>query len=82
MPWLDIIWDHLPNGNVEHIAGHGITPEEVREVMENDGCEHGVSESSAEPLVMGYTKAGRFLVVVYEQVDDITVKPITAYELE
>jgi uncharacterized DUF497 family protein len=82
MPWLDLLWDDGPGGNVEHIAEHGVTPAEVHQVLEDDDSTHGVSESSGEPLVMGYTRAGRFLVVVYEQMDAFTVKPITAYDVE
>ena len=33
-------------------------------------------------MVFGYTSAGRRLAVVYEQVDAVTVYPITAYEPE
>lgn len=82
MPWIDLLWDHEPGGNVEHIAEHGVSPEEVREVMEDDSTEHTISESSGYPLAMGYSAAGRFLVVVYEQLDPFTLKPITAYEVE
>jgi hypothetical protein len=30
---------------------------------------------------LGYTTAGRYLICVYELIDDVTVYPITAYEL-
>lgn len=82
MPWIDILWDHEPGGNVEHIAEHGISPEEVREVLEDEGTDHTTSETSGRPLALGFTATGRFLVVVYERVDEFTVQPITAYEPE
>ncbi|MCC6580139.1 MAG: BrnT family toxin [Phycisphaeraceae bacterium] len=82
MPWVDILWDDHPDGNVEHIGEHGITPEEVRQVLEDPGTDHSRSASSGRPLAMGFTAAGRFLVVVYEEIDAVTIRPITAYEPE
>ncbi len=79
MPWIDLLWDEDPDGNVAHIAEHGITTDEVREVLEDDASEHGTSRSSGQPLVMGWTRHGRFLVVVFEQIDAQTVYPLTAY---
>ena len=29
----------------------------------------------------GYTAEGRLILVVYEEMDDITVYPVTAYEI-
>lgn len=82
MPWIDIIWNEEPGGNVEHVMEHGITREEVREVLESEATDRAQSESSGLPIAMGFTAGGRFLVVVYEQVDAVTVHPITAYEVE
>lgn len=31
MPYFDIIWNEEPGGNIEHIAEHGLTPEDVEE---------------------------------------------------
>jgi hypothetical protein len=28
---LRFLWDYAPGGNVEHIAEHGVTPEQVEE---------------------------------------------------
>lgn len=28
MPWYEVIWNYGPGGNVEHIADHGLTPDE------------------------------------------------------
>ena len=77
-----IIWDlpDDPDGNVAHCAEHGVTPEEVEEVFENL-IDMDVSQSSGRPLVFGYTRTGRHLIVVYEEVDSETVYPVTAYEV-
>jgi hypothetical protein len=79
--WLDIIWIDGPGGNVEHIAENDVTPAEVEQAFEN-AIEEGRSDSSGRPLIFGLTRAGRRLVVVYERIDEITVYPITAYEVE
>ncbi len=41
----------------------------------------GVSQSSGRPCVFGHTPDGRFIIVVYEDVDADTVIPVTAYEV-
>ena len=79
MPWLDVIWDDSPGGNVEHVAATDVTVEEVEEVLRNPS-RRTTSRSSGRPMVQGYTSAGRAITVVYEGVDDVTVLPITAYE--
>ena len=41
----------------------------------------GTSRSSGRPCVFGYAPDGRYIVVVYEEVDSDTVIPVTAYEV-
>lgn len=81
--YIDIIWDldDDPDGNVQHIAEHGLTKEDVRWVFEHP-VRHDVSRSSSRPLVFGYTPDDVYIVVVHEQVDEQTVYPVTAYEIE
>ncbi len=77
------IWDldTDPEGNVQHIAEHGISKEEVEEVLENpDGVE--TSRSSGRPIAFGETSTGRIIAVIFEEVDGETVYPVTAYEVE
>jgi uncharacterized DUF497 family protein len=81
MPWYDIVWNDEPGGNVEHIAEHGLTPEDVEAVICNP-LEKKTSRSSGRPVVTGYTRDGRLILVVYEEIDDVTVYPVTAYEVE
>jgi len=82
MPYTSIIWDldNDPEGNVQHCAQHGVTKEEVEEVFENP-TDYDVSQSSSRPVVFGDTSTGRHLMVVYEEVDEDTVYPMTAYEV-
>lgn len=77
----EVIWVDGPDGNVEHLGDHGVTPEEAEDVLA-DPIGRDVSRTSGRPIVLGYTRAGRKLAVVYEQIDPVTVYPITAYEVE
>ena len=81
MPWYEVIWNYEPGGNVEHIADHGLTPEDVEVVIFNP-LETTVSHSSGRPVAAGYTSDGRLVFVVYEEIDDGTVYPVTAYEVD
>ena len=83
MKYSKAIWDldGDPEGHVQHIAEHGISKEEVEEVLENpDGVE--TSRSSGRPIAFGETTTGRIIAVVYEEIDEDTVYPVTAYEVE
>ncbi len=75
-----IIWNDDPGENVEHIGEHGLLPDEVEYVMENSesGSE---SHSSGHPCVFGYTQDGRYIIVVYDPIDEDTIYPVTAYEV-
>ena len=75
-----IIWNDEPGENVDHIAEHGLLPEEVEHVLANheSGAE---SHSSGRPCVFGYTEDGRYIIVIYDEIDEDTVYPVTAYEV-
>jgi uncharacterized DUF497 family protein len=81
MPF-QIIWDDPddPEGNVEHIAEHGLTIEDVECVL-NDPISEAESESSGRPCCFGYTQSGEYIIVIYEAVSDDSVYPITAYQV-
>jgi uncharacterized DUF497 family protein len=83
MAYSAVLWDldDDPEGNVQHILLHGITKEEVEEVLERSEATE-ISRSSGRPIAFGETRTGRLIVVVYEQIDDDTVYPVTAYEVE
>lgn len=78
MPWYLFLWD------VEtevHLADHGVTPEEFEEVV-CDPDSVGESRSSARNIAFGYTSSGKYLACLYELVDEDTVLPVTAYEVD
>jgi uncharacterized DUF497 family protein len=79
--FYEFIWNEEPNGNIEHIAEHGLTPEDVEEVIFNP-VDSDVSRSSGLPMAFGFTLDGRYILVVYERIDETTIYPVTAYELE
>ena len=80
MSYYDVIWNPEPGGNVEHIAEHGLTPDDVEAVLFHP-IAHDISRASGRPMVYGFTSAGRYIVVVYEEIDDHTVYPVTAYDV-
>ncbi len=80
MKWTQIIWDETPGGNVEHGETHDLTTDDVDHVLTNPTAT-GTSRSTNRPCVFGHTPDGRYIIVIYEEVDDDTVLPVTAYEI-
>lgn len=82
MQFVQVIWDDddEPTGNVQHIAEHGLTVEDVEFVLSNP-VDQTISSSTGFPCCFGYTPGGDFIIVVYEQVDADTIRPVTAYEV-
>jgi uncharacterized DUF497 family protein len=74
-----IIWND-ERGNIEHIEEHGLTVDDVEYVLANTDDE-SVSRSSGQPCVFGFTPDGRYVIVVFEQIDAETIYPVTAYEV-
>lgn len=87
MTWFDIRWifpedvDHVEDSNVDHIAQHGLTPEDVEHALENPV---GVERNSryGRKIQTGFATDGRLIDVVYEWIDDVTLYPITAFPIE
>lgn len=71
------LWD---NGNIEHIALHGVTPEEAEQVIENEPFEVGKVERNGELRIVqvGETDAGRLLLVAVTYRAE-RVRVVTAY---
>ena len=86
MPAIESVWwdlDDEPDGNVQHIAQHGLTKEEVEEVLNDPANATDQSHSSGRPATFGWTTTGKHIIVVWEEVQDdpLTVYPVTAYEV-
>ena len=77
MSSFDFLWtDEI----VEHLDEHGVSQDDFEYVV----CNHtgkGRSRSSGLPCVWGHTEDGRYLIAVYEELDAITILPVTAYEV-
>lgn len=80
MAWAYVIWDPTPGGNVEHVEEHGLTTDDVDHVLASHESASS-SRSTGRPCVFGHTPDGRYVVVIYEVVDEDTVLPVTAYEV-
>jgi uncharacterized DUF497 family protein len=80
-----IAWDMEddPDGNVQHIAHHGITMDEVEEVLLNEENLVGESRSSGRPITIGETSTGKRIAVIWEQALDnpLVIRPVTAFEV-
>ena len=88
MRHVAFIWDLEGDreGNYWHICveGHGVSREEVEEILSENYETATRSRSSGQPEAFGWTASGKYLTVVFEQVSDdpLTVYPITAYEVQ
>lgn len=63
------LWDDESGGNVEHVADHGLTPEEVESAFDNIETET-TSRSTGRPAIFGRTLKGDIIFVVYELYED------------
>lgn len=80
-----VIWDleQDPDGNYVHIVvEHGVTQDEVDDVMSDPANPTTESDSSGRPITFGWTTTGRHLAVVWEHITDdpFTIKPVSAYD--
>lgn len=80
MTYVSFIWDldDDPGGNVQHCARHDVSKEEVQEAFHNI-YDIDFSRSSGFPIAFGETNDGRHLAVIYQEIDEETVRPVTAY---
>jgi hypothetical protein len=80
---VQVIWDHEPDGNVEHVAENDLTPDEVDDVLLDDAIPTAYSHSSGRPCKFGYTSTGKHIIVIWEEEneDPRVIIPVTAYEV-
>lgn len=77
MPAFDFLWtDEI----VEHLAEHGVSQDDFERVVCH-ATNKGISRSSGLPCRWGYTDDGRYLIAIFEELDPITLLPVTAYEV-
>lgn len=76
MAYYEFVWtDEI----IDHLADHGVTPQDFEEIVRFPDV-RAISRSTGRPCCWGETPDGRFLMCVYEKLDDLTVLPITAFE--
>ena len=70
-------WD---DGNIEHLAAHGVTPAEFQQVLNNDPLDLDYEPVDNEKLYrsVGLTSAGRLLTVVFT-VRNGRLRAVTAF---
>lgn len=72
------------DGNTNHIADNGLTPDEVESALFAIDTSFDTSHSSGRPIAFGTTDSGRFIAVVFEILnvsDPLVIRPITAYDV-
>ena len=65
---------------ISHIAEHDITQADFERIVGRP-VKQDFSHSSGSPVAFGYTEDGRYIIAVFDFLDDMTVLPITAYEV-
>jgi uncharacterized DUF497 family protein len=77
MPYFDFFWtDEI----IAYIAEHDISPKDFERIVMNP-ADTDESESTGRDAAFGYTQDGRFIIAVYEHLDEMTILPVTAYEV-
>lgn len=87
MPHYEFLWNDEPGGNTDKCARHGLNKDDVEHVVMNPvhrkrAKRSGRSRSSGRPIAEGLTLDRRYIVVVYEMVDPVTVNVVTVFELQ
>jgi uncharacterized DUF497 family protein len=71
-------WD---DSNIEHLARHGIDPDEIEELFEAPIVRRrGGTDAPDRFRVVGRTAAGRYLTIVYQQKAGNLIRPFTGWE--
>ena len=76
----EIIW---PEERVDHIARHGVSPEEFEEACFGDPLVYRAKSEGPNPVyyVLGITNVGRYLFRVVIQFPDRNGFPVTARDM-
>jgi uncharacterized DUF497 family protein len=77
MPYYEFQW---LDSAIEHLAEHDISTEDFEGVVCNP-LRKGKSKSSGRKAAWGYTSDGRYIIAIYEKIDELTLLPVTAYEV-
>ena len=75
MEYREFVWT---DETIEHITEHGVSQDDFEHVIRSP-VSKGFSRSSGLPAAWGYTVDDRYVMVVYEELDEVTILPVTAY---
>jgi hypothetical protein len=67
--------------NIEHISNHGVTPEEIEEIV-FEGTPYIRKGKQGKRYLYGKTVGGRYLFVVYVPVGKAKVRVVTARDMD
>lgn len=76
MAYFLFLWNEV---NEQHLSEHGVNVAEFEAIVCNAEF---VDESRSSGRLIAFGEVeGRFLACVYEMLDEVTVLPVTAYEV-
>jgi len=78
MAYYEFLWS---DPIVEHVDEHGISTQDFEDAVCHP-VSTGKSRSSGLPAAFGYAHDGRYIIAIYEMLDETTVIPVTAYEVD
>jgi hypothetical protein len=78
---IEFYWVFEPGGNVDHIAEHDLTPEDI-EYAYATAYRFTTSRSSGRPAFYGRDLDRRRIFVVYEEIDATMWHVVTAYPVQ
>ena len=84
-PVLDFDFIEWDDTNERKVGDHGLTRDDVEDVLRTAHPVKGVSPTSGRPMAEGWTDGGRYVRVVYETTDAggvVVLRPVTAYEVD
>ncbi|MFL6180634.1 MAG: BrnT family toxin [Actinomycetes bacterium] len=75
----DIEWD---DANIEHLARHGITPDEVEDLLEGRTVRLRMATDAPDRFpVLGRTSSGRYLLIIYQEKPYGVIRPFTGRDM-
>lgn len=75
----DFEWDDV---NVEHLARHGITPDEIEDLFDGPVLrQRGGTDAPDRFRILGRTAAGRYLAIVSQQKPHGLIRPFPGWDI-
>ena len=75
--YYEFIWDTEPGENIDHLADHDLTPEDVEHAFQNV-AQRVRNRGSSRKAFFGWTPDDRLIFVAYEEVADGLIHVRTA----